>query len=223
MLISNSFILSRYNTSYSSDILQYNITSDTIKKVSSLSSRSDYGLALKTNDNKYIYYFGGYPTLTQIHRFDTATKVTVKLNAALPSEVNRAAGVTTKHSVFIFNAFKNNILRFNLDSENVQIVDELSFGNGTVYSTACITDSTSNRVWLFPGSPNTRANRALIFNIISEITAPIPQNVSVPSLYYKPATVSTGRYGYFIGGFSYVAETGGRKHPTNGILRLINT
>jgi hypothetical protein len=219
MLTSNSFILSRHKSNDdSSDILQYNITSDTIKKVSSLSSGSKYGLALKGKESKYIYYFGGDRNRTLIHRFDTATKVTVKLNTVLPSEVHFAAGVTTKHFAFIFNEFKHNILRFNLDSEKVQIVEDLPFVNGSVGSTACIADSVSKRVWILPGSSSNTPNRAMIFNTISEIITPHP-NVSVPYLTTNPATVSTGRYGYIIGGIGSVFESDGSKHPSDGILR----
>jgi hypothetical protein len=168
MLISNSFILRRFNGSFFSDILQYNITSDMIKKVSSLSSSSSNGLAVKGKDNKYIYYFGGSNTRTEIHRFDAVTKATVKLTTVLPSEAYRAAGVSTIHSVFIFNGYKNNILRFNLDSDTVKIVEDLSFGNDTVLSTLCVTDSTSNRVWIFPGSKLKLSSRRMIFNTIPE-------------------------------------------------------
>jgi hypothetical protein len=219
MLIINSFTLRRYNGGRSSDILQYNITSDTIKKVSSLSSSSSSGLALKGKDNKYIYYFGGSNTLTQIHRFDTVTKATVKLSTVLPSEVYVAAGLSTKHSIFIFNGKQNNILRFNLDSETVKIVEDLSFGNDTVSSTSCVTDSTSNKVWILRGSGSKLANQAMIFNTISELTATPHPNVSLPSLCCKPTTVSTGRYGYIIGGIGKVPESDGRKHPSHGILR----
>jgi hypothetical protein len=45
------FYINRYHAhGYSSDILQYNISSDTIEKVSSLSSNTHGGVALKGKD-----------------------------------------------------------------------------------------------------------------------------------------------------------------------------
>jgi hypothetical protein len=201
-----------------SDILQYNISTDTIGKVSSLSVPTEGGLALKSMDSKYIYHFGGWDTRKAIHRFNLEMKATVRLTTLLPSEVFNAAGVTTSQSAFIVNGREGNILEFDLGTETIKEIGNLSFGNGTVRSTAIIMDSSSNRVSLFSASLD-RLNRVKIFNPETRVSSDPHQNVSVPSLYYKPATVSAGRYGYIIGGIGMVAESDGTKHPSNGILR----
>jgi hypothetical protein len=212
--------MKRYNAhGYSSDILQYNISSDSIEKVSSLSLRTDGGVVLKGKDNKYVYYFGGSMTDKVIHRFNPATKVTVKLSAVLPSEVMYGAGVSINQSAFIFNGRGGNVLEFKFDTETVDIVADLSFRNGTVLTTASIPDSNSSRVCLFPGSDEKLMHKLLIFNTESKLISTVDYNVSVPPLFLKPATVWTGRYGYIIGGFGKIAESGGITHPSNGILR----
>jgi hypothetical protein len=202
-----------------SDILQYNITSDTIQKVSSLSVPTEGGLALKSNDSKYIYHFGGWDARTAIHRFNPEIKATVKLSTLLPSEVFNAAGVTTSQSAFIVNGREENILEFDLATETVKEIGNLSFGNGKVLSTAIIPYSSFNRVWLFPASLGKLSNRVKMFNSETRVSSDPHQNISVPSLYYKPVTVSAGRYGYIIGGVGNVPEFVGSKHPSHGILR----
>jgi hypothetical protein len=202
-----------------SDILQYNITADTIEKVSELSFPMSGGLALNSKDSKYIYHFGGSNMKTAIHRFNRATKATIRLNTVLPSDVVEAAGVTTPYSAFIFDGREGNIMEFDTTSEILRKIGNLSFGNITVFSTASITDSASNRVWLFPASWNKPTNRVKIFNLVTRLTSNPRQNVSVPSLYKFPATESAGRYGYIIGELGSEAESDGTKHPSRGILR----
>jgi hypothetical protein len=176
-------------------------------------------LALKGNDSKYIYYFGGCNTESAIHRFNLATKSTVKLSAILPTFVYHAAGDTKNQSAFIFNSEHGNIMEFNTTSETVKEIGKMSLGNGPVFSTASITDSTSTKTWLFSdpyGKPN---NSVEIFNFETRLTSNPDQNVSVPSLSGTPATVSAGRYGYIIGGFGRRTGSGGTKHHSHGILR----
>jgi hypothetical protein len=127
--------------------------------------------------------------------------------------------VTTSQSAFIFNGGYGNIMEFNTTSETIQEIGNISFRNGTVSATVSITDSASKRVWLFPGSEDKPTNRVKIFNLENHLTSNPHQNVSVPSLYLKPATVSAGRYGYIIGGIRSLSESDGTKHPSNGILR----
>jgi N-acetylneuraminic acid mutarotase len=103
-----------------SDILQYNITSDTIEKVSSLSYPTYGGYAVKGKDSQSIYYFGGWNTKTAIHRFNPATKATVKLSTVLPSDVYNQAGMTSQQSAMIFNGRNGSILEFNVASETVK-------------------------------------------------------------------------------------------------------
>jgi hypothetical protein len=215
-----SFYMNRYNGNESyADILRYNITSDTIEKVSSLSSPTSGGLVLKSKDANFIYHFGGTSTRTAIQVFNPAKKITVTLNTVLPSEVLHSDGMTINHTAFICSGRTEKILEFNLASETVKTVGRLLFGNETVISTAIITDNTSNRVWLFPGSEGRLNNRVMIYNSESKLTSTTQKNVSVPSLYFKPATVSTGRYGYIIGGLGRVPEPDGSDHPSKGILR----
>jgi hypothetical protein len=219
------YTTNRFTGDYSvSDILQYNISSDTIEKVSALSDSSKGGVALKGKDSKTIYYFGGGRTRKVIHKFSPETKVTKQLITILPSDFDYGAGVTINSSCFLFNAPQRNILEFDLDHETVKIIGELSFGaRNQIASTASITDGTSNKVWLFPGHSEELDNHVMIFNPETKLVSKPLQNVSGPSLYYKPATVSTGRYGYIIGGIGNVPETDGSKHPYNGILRYTYT
>jgi hypothetical protein len=157
--------MNRYTgNTVTSDILQYRITSDTKEKVSSQSEPTHGGLALKGKDSKYIYYFKGVDTGISIHRFNTETKTTVKLSTVLPSVVYDAAGVVSSQSAFIFDGHRQNILEFDLDTETVKIVGDLSFRNDTVYFTASITDSASNTAWLFPGYSSKLINRVKIFS-----------------------------------------------------------
>jgi hypothetical protein len=112
---------------YTSNIVEYKISSDTITTVSSLSSATDGGLALKAKDSQNIYFFGGEKTSRAIHRFNPATKVTIKLRTVLPSDVLYAAGVVIHQSAFIFNGRGGVVLEFDLNSETVKIVAGLSF------------------------------------------------------------------------------------------------
>jgi hypothetical protein len=89
------FYMNRYNGNESyADILLYNIASDTIEKVSSLSSPTSGGLVLKSKDANFIYHFGGTSTRTAIQVFNPAKKITVTLNTVLPSEVLHSDGMT---------------------------------------------------------------------------------------------------------------------------------
>jgi hypothetical protein len=204
---------------HTSDILQYNITSDTLEKISSLSSPTRGGLALKDKDGKYIYYFGGTWTSTVIHRFNPETNATVKLSTVLPSDVVNAAGVTTSQSAFIFNGRYRKIIEFDLATETVDEIGQRSFGNDSVVSTASITDSASNRTWLFSTSWDKFNNPVETFNSETRLTSYPNHDINVPSLYRKPAAVSAGRYGYIIGGIGRETESDGTKHPSRGILR----
>jgi hypothetical protein len=191
--------MNRYNgKDYSSDILEYKISSDMINIVSSLSSTT--GLAIKAKDSQNIYFFGGEKTRREIHRFNSATNVTIKLRTVLPSDVFYAAGVVLNQSTFIFSGRGGNILEFNLNSETVKIVADLSFRSGPVDRTASITDSTSNRVWLFPGSTERLTHRVIIFNLEIKLISNVHKNISIPLLHHTTAPVSTGRHGYIIGG-----------------------
>jgi hypothetical protein len=179
-----SFYKNRYNGNESHpDILLYNITSDTIEKVSSLSSPTSGGLVLKSKDANFIYHFGGISTRTAIQVFNPAKKITVTLNTVLPSEVLHSDGMTINETAFVCSGRTDNILEFNLASETVKTVGKLLFGNDTVISTAVITDNTSNRVWLFPGSEGRLNNRVMIYNSENKLMSTTQQNVSVPSLY----------------------------------------
>jgi hypothetical protein len=146
-----------------SNIIQYNITSETIHKASSLSSPTAGGLAPKGKDSKYIYYFGGQSTEKIIHRFNPATEATVKLRTDLLSDVMWAAGVITPDSAFIFNGRIGDIIKFDLTSETVEGIGNLTFESDTVISTATITDSASNKVCLFPASFEKYNNRVKVF------------------------------------------------------------
>jgi hypothetical protein len=184
--------------------------------VSSLSSPTSGGLALKGNDSKSIYFF----ERTKIHRFNPETKVTVELSTVLPSGVQFAAGITINQSAFLFTIHSGVIQEFNMQSETVKIIGDLWFGDVISYSTASITDSSSNTVWLFPGSDEKHINRSLIFDPETKLTSTSPyQNERFASLNQYPATVSTGRYGYIIGGIGRTPNPDGSKYSSNGILR----
>jgi hypothetical protein len=66
---------------------------DRFQKVSSLSTVSEGGLALQSNDAKAIYYFGGIPYAKLVHTFNSGTNVTVRLPTELPSPVFNEGGV----------------------------------------------------------------------------------------------------------------------------------
>jgi hypothetical protein len=215
-----SFYVNRYNGNESyADILLYNITSDTIEKVLSLSLATSGGLVLKSKDANFICHFGGTSTRTAIQVLNPAKKITVTLNTVLPSDVLHSDGMTINQTAFICSGRTEKILEFNLASETVKTVGRFLFGNDTVISTAIITDNTSNRVWLSPGSEGRLNNRVMIYNSESKLTSTTHQNVSVPSLYFKPATVSTGRYGNIIRGLGRVPEPDGSKHSSKGNSR----
>lgn len=216
------------------DILQYNISSDTICKVSKLSENSRGGLALKGKDSEIIYYFGGGRARRLIHKFNPATKLTECLITMFPTDVEYAAGFVPPNnnnnnnnsSWFIFNGKKRNILEFDPEHETVKIIgrDNLSFGNhNQIASTVSIYSEKDNKqVWLFPGHDEELTNHVMVFNTETKLLSPPPphMNVNGPALYYTPATVSTGgRYGYIIGGIGNVPESDGSKYPNNGILR----
>jgi hypothetical protein len=211
----------------SSDILQYNITSDTIATVSSLSSPSSGGLALRCKDTQFIYYFGGDQSEQAIHRFNPATKYTEKLSTTfLPSKVLYAAGVTINNTAYIFNGPQGDILEFDCKSETVKIIGNLSFGPDSVHSSVNITDTASNWVWLFPGFLDKSDNHVLMFNTESKITSLPGYNVSFPTFISEPMTVWTGLYGYIIGGIAnptkQIHEDDDHNRttaPSSGILR----
>jgi hypothetical protein len=212
--------LNRYDGSeHFPDIYRYNITSDTIQKVSSLSFPTNGGLALNVMDSQFIYFFGGDNSKRTIQKFNPATKVTEKLGAVLPFDVNYAAGAVSSQSAFIFNGRSENILEFDLESETVKIVGDLSFRNGTVSSTASIIDSSLNGVWIFPGSDDKLTDGVKMFNLETKLASNPHHHLSIPPLFHSPATVSAGRYGYIIGGIGRISKSSGIQHPSQGILR----
>jgi hypothetical protein len=210
----------------SSDILQYNISSDTIQTVSSLSSPSSGGLALRCKDTQFIYYFGGDQSEQAIYRFNPATKSTEKLRTVLPSKVLYAAGVTINHTAYIFNGPEGDILEFDCKSETVKIIGNLLFGPGVVHSSVNISDTASDWVWLFPGFLDKFENHVVMSNTESKITSLPDYNVSFPTFISEPITVWTGLYGYIIGGIANATkqiseddDDNRTTAPTSGILR----
>jgi hypothetical protein len=214
------FYLNRVNGhAHFSDIIRYNITSDKVEKVSSLSFPSNGGLAVKAMDSQFIYYFGGDNSERTIQKLNPATNVNKKLDTVLPFDVNYAAGAVSSQSAFIFNGRSKNILEFDLESETVKIVGDLSFGNGTVRSTASVIDSSWNMVWIFPGSYSKLSIGAKMFNLETKLASNPHHHVSFPPLFRSPATVSAGRYGYIIGGIGRKTKSSEIQHPSQGILR----
>jgi hypothetical protein len=214
------FYLNRVNRhAHFSDIIRYNITSDKVENVSSLSFPSNGGLALKAMDSQFIYYFGGDNTERTIQKFNPATTVTIKLDTVLPFDVKYAAGAVSFQSAFIFNGRSKNILEFDLESETVKIIGDLSFGNGRVGSTASVMDSSWKMVWIFPGSYGKITDGAKMFNLETKLASNPQHRLSFPPLFHSPATVSAGRYGYIIGGIGRKTKSSGIQHPSQGILR----
>jgi hypothetical protein len=202
------------------DILRYSISRDKVDKVSSLGTANQGGLALPASDGKSIYYFGGYYNSTLVHKFNSETNVTVLLPSALPSPVYLAGGVSNNGTIFIFNGRQRCVLEFNQESETANIIGDLPFqtGNSTAYTTIAIADG-KDGVWLFAGNNPKATNPILLFNTANKVvTIPTVNSTSLPSLYYKPASVWDGSHGYLIGGLGRAPESDGSYHPTNGIL-----
>jgi hypothetical protein len=182
---------------------------------------ADYGgLALQASDGKSIYYFGGFSSRTRVHKFNSETNVTVQLPSALPSPVVFASGVSSNETIFIFNAAHDNVLEFNQESETAKIIGDLPFqtGDSIVFSSTAIPNG-QDGVWLFAGYTTKATNPVVLFNTANKVVyIPTVNSTSLPTLFYQPASVWYGSYGYLIGGIGRAQESDGSYHPSNGIL-----
>jgi hypothetical protein len=219
---------SGYGSIGRSDIFQYNISSDTIRKVSSLLHPTYGGLALKGKDGKSIYYIGGWETTGLIQNFDIRTRLTRSLNdTSVTSELYIAVGVSVNGTAFIFNSVTGEILEFDMDSETVKKIGSHSVGDWLKGPPAVILDTSRNRVWLFPqllGSERDVENYLSVFD--TETKEVSKQNTTVSDyyvyLFQGSATVSVGRYGYIVGGFNLLITNTTRNDDEGGILRYGN-
>jgi hypothetical protein len=209
----------------SSNIFQYNISSDTIQKVSSLLYPTYGGLALKGKDGKSIYYIGGELTEGLIQNFDLRTRLTRSLNdtSVTSAELYSVVGVSVNGTAFIFNTVTGKILEFDMDSETVKKIGYHSVGDWLLGPPAVILDRSQNRVWLFPellGSRLDAENSLSVFNMETKEVS--KQNTTVSNYYVDlsegSATVSVGRYGYIVGGFS-LFTTNKTRNDEGGIVR----
>jgi hypothetical protein len=206
--------------SSTADVLRYSISLEKIEKVSSLSTPSNGGLALQSNDGKSIYYFGGGSSPTLVHNFNRETNVTVRLPTTLPSSVYVSSGVSINGIHFIFSGRASNVLEFREDSEAVKIIGDLPFRDTLlVFSTAAIPNG-QDGVWLFAGNNLRPTNPILLFNVTTKnVDSRVANTTSLPTLYSVPVSVSDGENGYLIGGLGKMRESDGSYYPTNGILR----
>jgi hypothetical protein len=202
---------------YTSDILRYSVSLDKIEKVSSLQEAHYGGLALKAKDGTTIYYFGGSHSRRSVQKFDPLTNFTVTLPTQLPSDLYYAGGV----SILPFNGRERNIMEFSEETGSARIIGDLPFQNGTspVTSTTAVPDG-KDGVWLFAGNDRKPTNPILLFNTTTkDIQSSLANATSMPTLFYLPASVSDGCYGYLIGGLGRAKEIDGCTHPSNGVLR----
>jgi hypothetical protein len=209
--------------------LRYSISSDTIQNVSFINTHGWNYLAILGNAGKSIYYFG---LSDEKYRFDIQTHLTHELNSTMPfaylSQMHNAAGVSNNETAYIFDGSSEPhpleiktkyIAAFDMKSETATRLGVLDFKDDRVRYAFAIVDASNSRVWLFAG-PGNVTNPVLIFNMETGIVSEPEQKVSVPVFdNYKPRTVSAGRFGYVIGGFSNTPEENGTKHTMNGILR----
>jgi hypothetical protein len=202
------------------DILRYSISLDRIEKVSSLSTATDRGLAVLSNDGKSIYYFGGYPIHKAVYKFDSVTNITTRLPNDLPSEVIHAAGISINGTIFIFNGHQRNVLEFSEISDTAKIIGDLPFQSrtSTVYATVAIPNGNGS-VWLFAGNNEKPTNPILLYNIANKVAhVPTTDSTSLPTLFYQPTSIWDGHHGYLIGGIGRAPERNGSYHPASGIL-----
>jgi hypothetical protein len=195
-----------------------------LEKYSSLISATNGVLALQGKDKNTIYLFGGTISHGAVHKFDPITNVTVRLPTGLPSSIRYAGGVSINGTILIFDGFGSRILEFSEETETATIIAELSFDdndNSPTVSVAALPDD-KDSIWLFAGSSRKPTNPILLFNTTTKtanIPIPTANTTSMPTLYYRPASVSDGSHGYLIGGIGRTPEEDGSFHPGNGILR----
>jgi hypothetical protein len=207
---------------FTTDILRYSVSLDTLEKVSSLSGPTSGGLALQGKDGKTIYYFGGNSFTTTVHKFDSLTNVTVKLATRLPSPVLFAGGVSMNNgTMFIFDGRSGKTMEFLEETETARIIGDLNFysGSSNVLSTTAIPNG-KDGVWLFAGNGVKPTYPILRFNTSSPNFYFTPGN-AIPTLYYLPASVYDGKNnnGYLIGGLGRAVASDGSTHQSNGILK----
>jgi hypothetical protein len=189
--------------------------------VSSLTQATYGGLALRAKDGTTIYYFGGLGNERRVHKFDSISISTVRLPTTLPSDVFFSCGVSMSGTIFLFDGKEKKLMEFSEESGTARIIGDLPFENGpsAVYSTTAIPDG-KDGVWLFAGDTPKSTNPILLFNTTTkDIYSSSANTTSLPTLYYLPASVSDGRYGYLIGGLGRAKESDGSTHPSNGILK----
>jgi hypothetical protein len=206
------------------DIHRYSISQDKIDLVSSLPVGSDGGLPLRSKDGKSIYYFGGDPKSTLVHKFNIDTSLTVQLGAPLPQKVYFASGISLNGAMFLFDGRNRNVLEFSEDFEAAKVVGDLPFQpQSLIVATASAIPDGEDGVWLLAGNNPKPMNPILFFNTTSKVVS-IPSGntttTDLPTLYYAPSAVWDGlNNGYLIGGLGVVPESNGSTHASNGILR----
>jgi hypothetical protein len=192
---------------------------DRIQKVSSLSTDSQGGLALQSNDGKSIYYFGGMPYAKLVHKFNTETNVTVRLPTELPSPVVNAGGALVNGKMFIFNGKGRCVMEFDLESETAKIISGLHFrmGNKPVDSTTAIPIG-QDGVWAIAGNFPPAEAPIVLFNATTKHSLDVNAYL-LPTLYQRPVAVRVGSHGYLIGGLGRRYEGDMTYHPSDGVVR----
>jgi hypothetical protein len=123
-------------------------------------------------------------------------------------------------TIFLFDGYRGKIMEFSEKTETARIIGDLLFQNGTstVVSTTAIPDG-NDGVWVFSGSYVKPSNPVLQFNATTKDVNSSSANTALPTLYFRPASVSDGCYGYVIGGLGWARDSDGSTHPSNGILK----
>jgi hypothetical protein len=215
------------NSSYTTAIFRYSISTDSLQLIESLGKNIGGGVAFRSDDGSSIYYVGGWEQPKLIHEFSTITNnTTIQLSSSLlPSPVEEATAVTINKTAFIFNGRYRNILEFDMESDTARIIAELPFwyGKNTVLSTAAIFDGRDS-VWLFAGEFQKPHHPILRFNTTSKLVS-IPEQdeaSKVPTFccFLAAGSIWDGQDGYILGGIGRTSESDGSYHPTNGILSL---
>jgi hypothetical protein len=185
--------------------------------VSSLQVGTYGGLALIAEDGTTIYYFGGNQKFVQ--KFDSLTNSTVRIPTDLPWDVCYSGGVSMSGTIFLFDGYRGKVMEFSEETERARIIGDLPFQNGTstVVSTTAIPDG-NDGVWVFSGSYVKPSNPILLFNTTTKEVSS-SANTSLPTLFFRPASVSDGGYGYLIGGLGWARDIDGSTHPSDGILK----
>jgi hypothetical protein len=182
------------------------------------------GLALKGKDGKSIYYIGGGLPENLIQNFDLRTRLTRSLNdTSVTSELYSAVGVSVNGTAFIFNSVTGEILEFDMDSETVEKIGNHSVSDWLVGPRAVVLDRSGNRVWLFPELLDSRLDAENSLSVFNMETKEVSKQNTTVSNYYVDlsegsATVSVGRYGYIVGGFS-LFTTNKTRNDEGGIVR----